>query len=201
MVSVTLARRVAIGLIAMLLQTVAEAHAVNDAMGGFIAGARHPVSGVDHLLAMLAVGVWGVVIGGACVWLLPVVFPLVMALGAIAGIVRLPLPPIEFGIAASLIALGSAVAMTWRPGVMLAVATVALFAIFHGYAHGQELLSGTAALPYCVGFVCTTGLLHAVGIAIGQITRVPRGMLGVRCVGIGMATWGMVLVVNLVTGP
>ena len=125
---------------------------------GFLNGLRHPVSGLDHVLAMVAVGLWGAQLGAPAIWLLPVTFPLVMAFGGFLGLLGVPLPGVEVGVAASAILLGSLVAAEARPPLWLGAAVVAFFAVFHGHAHGTELPAGQSGLLYSVGFVTATGL-------------------------------------------
>ena len=145
----------------------ASAHAIGANAGGFLSGLAHPVFGPDHLLAMFAVGLWGAQIGGRSVWELPVAFPLIMALGGTLGIVGVPLPYTEILIAASMIVLGLAVALAWRPPSWLSIAVVGAFAIFHGHAHGVELPSSADPFAYALGFVIATGLIHLAGIGFG----------------------------------
>ena len=113
----------------------------------------HPLFGPDHLVAMLAVGLWGAFLGPPAIWLLPIIFPLVMALGGVLGILGIPLPGVELGIALSAIVLGLMVALAARPQLLMAALLVGAFAIFHGYAHGAELPPGNEPVVYFVGFV------------------------------------------------
>lgn len=178
------------------LSLPAWAHVEAGSGGGLLAGFLHPVSGLDHVLAMVAVGLWGAQLGAPAIWMLPVAFPLVMALGGFLGLLGVPLPGIEIGIALSGVVLGVAVLARWRPPLFLSLALVAIFAVFHGYAHGAELPEGASALAFSVGFVVATGLLHAAGISLGLIQRLPRGTELVRglgaIVGLGGAwfLWG-----------
>jgi urease accessory protein len=145
----------------------AHAHQAHDASSGFASGFVHPLFGFDHLLAMLAVGVWGAQRGGRSVWTLPVVFPLIMAAGGVFGVAGLGLPQVELWIAVSVVALGLAIAAAWNPREWIALALVAFFAVFHGYAHGAELPAAADPLAYGFGFVAATGLIHVAGIAFG----------------------------------
>jgi urease accessory protein len=115
----------------------ALAHTGEGGAGGFLSGLAHPVFGLDHVVAMVAVGLWGVFLGQPAIWLLPIVFPLVMAFGGVLGIVGVPLPAVETGIAASAIVLGAMVALAARPPLWAAAALVGALAIVHGYAHGK----------------------------------------------------------------
>lgn len=155
--------------------TAAQAHGEASAAGGWLAGLAHPVSGLDHVLAMLAVGLWGAQLGAPAVWLLPVVFPMVMAFGGFLGLVGIGLPGVEIGIALSACLLGAAVLAAARLPLALTGGLVAVFAVFHGHAHGTELPAGADGLAYSVGFVVATGLLHAAGIALGTVRRLPQG--------------------------
>lgn len=153
----------------------ALAHVTKGQAYGLLTGFMHPLSGTDHVLAMVAVGLWGAQLGAPAIWVLPVAFPLVMAMGGMLGFLGVPLPGIEYGIAASAIVLGAAVAFEVRPPLVVAALLVGIFAIFHGYAHGTELPPGQSAMLYSLGFVVATGCLHAVGIGIGTAHRWPWG--------------------------
>lgn len=178
-------------LLAALTPALALAHQEAGQATGLLAGLTHPVSGMDHLLAMVAVGLWGAVLGQPAIWVLPVAFPLMMALGGLMGLLGFPLPGVEIGIAASAIVLGTVVLTEQRPPLMLATLITALFAIFHGHAHGAELPEGASALTYSLGFVISTGLLHAVGILIGTVHGRQFGRKVVRAAGGGVAIAGL----------
>jgi len=168
------------------------AHTQQGQAQGFLTGLRHPVSGLDHVLAMIAVGLWGAQLGAPAVWLLPVTFPMVMAFGGFLGLVGIPLPGVEVGIALSALLLGVMVAREARPPVLAAAALVGFFAIFHGHAHGTELPPGQSGLMYSVGFVVATGCLHGVGIAIGVVHRWAWGRALLRLAGTAVAVAGIV---------
>ncbi len=176
-------RVAAFALFAALYAQSALAHLVNGEATGFLTGFLHPISGLDHVAAMVAVGLWGAQLGAPAIWILPVAFPLVMAFGGMLGFVGVPLPGIEFGIAASAITLGAAVMFEVRPPLVVAALIVGFFAIFHGYAHGTELPAGQSALLYSMGFVIATGCLHALGIGIGTVHRWTWGQRFVRGAG------------------
>jgi urease accessory protein len=161
----------------------AWAHVESGQAGGFLSGLAHPVSGPDHVVAMIAVGLWGAQLGMPALWVLPVAFPLLMAVGGMLGLIGIPLPGVEVGIALSAVVLGALVLGRVRLPLVAAVAVVAFFAIFHGHAHGTELQAGQNAMLYSLGFVIATGLLHAVGIAIGLIQRWDPGRQAVRGAG------------------
>jgi urease accessory protein len=147
----------------------AHAHVGGGELGGFLSGFQHPLFGVDHLLAMLAVGIWGAQMGGRRVWTLPVTFPLIMTVGGIAGMAGLALPSVETGVALSVLALGLAIAFAWRPFEWIALLLIAVFAVFHGHAHGVELPSAADPAAYSSGFVIATGLIHIAGIGMGLL--------------------------------
>ena len=126
---------------------------------------------------------WGAYLGAPALWLLPVIFPMVMAFGGALGILGVPLPGTEVGIALSGLLLGLAVAFAARPPLWIAGTLVGVFAIFHGHAHGTELPHAANAFTYAIGFVIATGLLHLSGIALGLLTRWPWGGAVVRAGG------------------
>lgn len=174
---------------ALLIAPPALAHDGTGLAGGFVSGFLHPLNGLDHMLAMVAVGLWGAFLGRPLIVVLPVIFPTVMALGAMLGMANAPIPPVELGIALSVVTLGLLIAGGVRAPVWLACLIVAVFAIFHGYAHGTELPSAADPVGYSVGFVLSTGLLHLVGIALGLLHKLRGGRVGTRVVGglIGLA--------------
>ncbi len=168
----------------------ALAHEQAGVAGGLASGMLHPLTGVDHVIAMVAVGIWGAQLGAPEIWLLPVTFPLVMAFGGVIGVQRIPLPMPETVIALSAIVLGAAVAVRARVPFVAAVAVVAAFAIFHGHAHGVELPGAASPLAYGAGFVIATGLLHLCGIAIGALSRWPAGERFIQALGAAIAALG-----------
>jgi urease accessory protein len=174
----------------LLLAASASAHEGGVA-GGFSSGFMHPVLGWDHIVAMVAVGLWGAFLGRPAIWVLPIVFPMVMAFGGAIGLSGLHLPAVETGIALSAIVLGAVVAFAVRPPIWVAAAVVGSFAVFHGYAHGVELPKAADPLAYSLGFVVATGLLHLLGIAIGLVVRWPAGKIAVRAVGAAIAMAGV----------
>ncbi|MDS4071190.1 MAG: HupE/UreJ family protein [Candidatus Competibacter sp.] len=174
----------------LLWPMAAFAHARGGETTGFFRGVEHPVSGLDHVLAMVAVGLWGAQLGQPAIWILPVTFPIVMAFGGMLGLMGVKLPGIEVCIALSAIALGFMVLREAKPNLWAAAMLVAFFAIFHGHAHGTELPDGANGLLYSIGFVMATGTLHAVGIGIGTIHRWPRGRLALRVAGTAVMAGG-----------
>ena len=180
----------------MVASTPAWAHSEAGVPGGLLSGFLHPLSGLDHMVAMVSVGLWGAMLGAPAIWVLPIAFPLVMALGGVLGVLGVPVPPPELMIALSAVVLGLAVACAARAPLWVAGIIVASFAIFHGYAHGQELPESSNALAYGVGFVVATGLLHAVGISAGLLTRYRSGAFAIRLVGAGVAVLGVFFLRN-----
>jgi urease accessory protein len=182
--------KAAFAAVSIFLAASAFAHEGGVA-GGFSSGFMHPVLGWDHVAAMIAVGLWGAFLGRPAIWVLPIVFPMVMALGGAIGLSGLHLPAVETGIALSAIVLGAVVALAVRPPTWVAAIIVGSFAIFHGYAHGVELPRAADPLAYSLGFVIATGLLHLVGIGIGLVVRWPAGKVAVRAVGAAIACAGV----------
>jgi urease accessory protein len=181
-----------------LVATPALAHP-NPGLGvGFVSGFTHPLTGIDHILAMVAVGIWGTQLRKPAIWLLPLTFPLVMSLGGALGVRGVPLPAVEIGVAASAAVLGLMIVLSARPPIAVAAAIVGLFAIFHGYAHGVELPKAAYPLAYGVGFVLSTGLLHVTGITLGLIERWPIGVKALRGMGAGISAVGVYLLLGLI---
>jgi urease accessory protein len=162
---------------------IAHAHIIESGAGGLGSGFAHPLTGPDHFLAMFAVGLWGAQIGGRPVWTLPVTFPLIMVIGGIIGILGIPLPGTEIGIAVSIIALGLAIALDWRPPEWVALLLISVFAICHGYAHGTELPATADPADFAIGFVIATGMIHIFGIVVGLALQKPLD--GRLCRGLG----------------
>jgi urease accessory protein len=194
-------RQIAVLCLLLLSSRSAFAHILEgDAAGGFISGFMHPISGWDHILAMVSVGLWGAQLGAPAIWLLPVTFPMVMAFGGMLGLMGVPLPGTEVGIALSAIGLGAVVATEARPPLWAAAVLVGFFAIFHGHAHGTELPPDENGVLYSVGFVVATGLLHLTGIAIGLIHRWGIGQMVLRVGGVGVAAAGCFFLYDALMG-
>ena len=166
------------------------AHEGAAAGGGFASGFTHPIFGWDHVAAMVAVGLWGAFLGRPAIFMLPVAFPVVMALGGALAIAGVHVPAVEIGIAVSALVIGSLVALAVRPPLVVAAAIVAVFALFHGHAHGTEMPSMASPIAYAAGFVIATGLLHLAGIGFGLLARWPTGALAVRTGGAAIAVAG-----------
>jgi len=183
---------VAAGLAALASSTPALAHVQEGQAKGLLNGLLHPISGLDHVLAMVSVGLWGAQLGPPAVWLLPVTFPMVMAVGGFLGLVGIHVPGVEIGIALSVLLLGLMVALDGKPALVAAAVLVGAFAICHGHAHGTELPPGQNGLIYSLGFVVATGALHGLGIAIGAVHRWPIGRVALRAAGAVVALAGSV---------
>ncbi len=162
-----------------------SAHASSGTDGGLLSGILHPIMGVDHAVAMLAVGVWGVFLGRPAVFLLPVLFPLVMAIGGAfgSGGGAIPSIVIEMGIALSAIIFGLMILLASKTKLTTAALLVSVFALCHGYAHGSEIPDAAHPLMYAIGFVAATGTLHLIGIFLGTILNWSTGRLGLRITG------------------
>lgn len=173
----------------MLVPGTAVAHTGHAGDHPFLSGLTHPALGADHLLAMVAVGLWAAVIGGRAMWALPIAFVSAMLLGGLLGSAGVPLPGVEPMILASVVALGALTALAMRPGQATAVAFVALFGLFHGHAHGAEGPS-TGLASFAAGFVLTTMGLHFAGVALGRLAQgaLPRVIGGLTAVaGVALA--------------
>lgn len=193
-------RQIAV-MVGLLTPALALAHiGQGNISGGFVSGFTHPILGLDHVVAMVAVGLWGAQLRSPAIWVLPVTFPLVMAFGGLLGGLDMPIPGIEIGIAASAIALGLMVTFAARPPLWIAGLLVGLFAIFHGYAHGAELPESANPLAFAMGFVIATGALHVIGILIGLINRWPWGMRSLRTGGAAIAACGLYFLVPHLVG-
>jgi urease accessory protein len=164
----SMARRFALAAFVLFISAAAaEAHTGVGSAMGFSHGFGHPFSGLDHILAMVAVGLFAANLGGRALWLVPLSFVAMMAAGGALGIAGVDMPFVEIGIAASVIVLGLAVAMQWYLPVAGAMALVGFFAVFHGHAHGAEMPTDASGLAYGMGFLFATAILHLVGIGLG----------------------------------
>jgi urease accessory protein len=171
---------------AIVVPSLAMAHTGHGEVSGLAHGFAHPVGGLDHILAMVMVGVLAAQLGGRALWLVPASFVAVMALGGVLGLAGLGLPFVELGIALSIVVLGAAVAFRIAAPVAAAMALVGFFSIFHGYAHGAEMPETVGGLAYGAGFIAATALLHAVGLAGGLLlgrSGEARGVTLVRGLG------------------
>jgi urease accessory protein len=176
--------------------TAALAHVGDHSHMSFTEGLLHPFSGLDHVLAMVAVGLWASQLGGRALWLLPLTFPVVMAVGAALGLNGVTLPWVEVGIAGSVMVLGAVVALALRPALAVSIPLIGAFALLHGYSHGIELPASASALSYGAGFIAATLVLHAIGIATGLIAGRLPVRFAARTAGGAIAALGVVLLVT-----
>ncbi len=190
--------RAAAAAILVAIPGAALAHPGHDA-GGFAHGLVHPLGGLDHVLTMVAVGLYAALPGGRALWLVPATFVGVMAIGGALGATGYPLPYVETGIALSVIVLGLAVALRVSLPTLGAMALAGLFAIFHGHTHGAEMPLGVSGVTYAAGFMLATALLHGAGIAIGLVAgRLAEhgGWRVAQAAGGAMALAGIALLAN-----
>ncbi|MCW5710343.1 HupE/UreJ family protein [Shinella sp.] len=187
-------RRIPLALAALAVTAApAFAHLNPDEHGSFMAGFSHPLFGLDHILVMVAVGLWAAQIGGKALWGVPAAFVATMAIGFGLALAGVDLPFVEPAILASVVALGLLVAMAVKLDTAASSAIVAVFALFHGHAHGGELGSA-GALEFGTGFVVATALLHVAGIGLGLgIARLSGGGAAARILGAVTALAGLVL--------
>ena len=193
--------RPALALAAALVPSVAFAHPGHGDAVGFVSGFGHPVGGLDHVLAMVLVGVFAFQLGGRALWLVPATFVLVMAAGGALGMAGIGVPFVETGIALSIVALGAAIAFGVKAPVAVAMAAVGLFAVFHGHAHGAEMPESAAGAAYAAGFMLATALLHAAGVGFGVlIGRVgeSRGPIVTRLAGAAAGLAGVAILVGAI---
>jgi urease accessory protein len=184
------------GLIALALlgmSGVAHAHTSGLPHLDFAAGLAHPLGGLDHILAMVAVGLWATQLGSRALWLVPLTFVLTTAVGGLLGFLGVTLPYVEVGIAGSVVILGILVTLSSRLPLAFSMALVGLLAIFHGYAHGAEMAAEASAFWYSLGFMLATALLHLTGIGIGLVTRQGIPAQALRFGGAAIAASGVFL--------
>ncbi len=186
------AAKLGVAIFCFMVAPLAHAHVERGGAGGFVSGYEHPWSGLDHIAAMIAVGLWGAQLGAPAIWLLPVTFPLIMAVGGFLGLMGIPLPGVEIGIGLSALLLGSAVGVEFKPkNLWWAALLIGVFGLFHGHAHGTELPAGGNGLLFSLGFVLATGTLHGMGIALGFIHRWSAGKSVLRLCGAVIAFGGV----------
>lgn len=179
-------------ILSMLATLPAYAHTGIGAVHGLLDGIIHPLIGIDHLLVMLAVGLWAAMRGGKSLWLLPLAFVTAMGVGAGLSMLGITINAAETWVAASVVAAGVLVWRNTRMSSVLAVALVSVFALAHGYVHALELTDGANALAYSAGFLLTTAALHGLGLAVGLLAaarlRMLGAVLGLICalVGVGL---------------
>lgn len=175
-----------------LFAGTASAHTGNHAVTGFDSGLAHPLLGLDHLLAMIAIGLWAAQQGGRALWAVPAAFVGAMLLGGGMVLAGLSLQYVETGIAASVLVLGLLIATRRQWAVKAGMAIAAGFALFHGYAHGLEMPQATSPVLYALGFVLATVFLHGIGIAGSLI-----GRHAMQAAGVGIAASGLVMIFGI----
>lgn len=200
MICVRLVVMMAVALLATVLAQPACAHTQVGVPGGLLNGFLHPLTGPEHVVAMIAVGIWGAQLGAPAIWVLPITFPLVMAFGGVLGVLGVPLPVPGVVVALSGVVLGAAVAANLRVPFALAALVVGVFATFHGHAHGAELPAAANAFAYGTGFVVATGMLHLCGILLGTLLRWPLGAQVIRGIGAAIAATGLVFLAISMNG-
>lgn len=181
---------VTLALFALSLPSLAHAHTGIGHASGWVHGLAHPIGGLDHVCAMIAVGLWAAQMGGRAVWLVPLTFAAVMALGGVLGMAVIPLAFVEQGIVMSLLVLGVLIAATVRLPLAVSATMVGIFALFHGYAHGAEMPQSAPGLAYAAGFILSTVLLHASGIGIALFARRTGRAEWLRLAGVAIALCG-----------
>ncbi len=185
-----------LALLAIGFPSLAYAHVGVGAVHGFMHGLAHPFSGLDHVCAMVAVGLWATQMGGRAMWRVPLTFVGVMALGGMLGMANIPVPFVEGGIAMSLLVLGVLIAAAVRLPLAVSAAIVGVFAVFHGYAHGAEMPQDASGLEYAAGFVLATVLLHASGIAVALLANNHGRAQWLRFTGAAIALCGGILFIG-----
>ena len=168
----------------------ALAHPGHAGAGGLVHGFVHPVTGIDHVLAMIAVGVLAAQFGGRALWLVPTSFLVAMAIAGVIGMAGIPVKIVEAGIGLSVVILGLMIAFQIKPPRLVAMVVVGFFALFHGYAHGSEMPNGLAALSFVAGFLVTTALLLAAGVGLGLLLQ--RRILSRRLIQAGGGAMALV---------
>ena len=184
---------IVIGLAAVSLASAAQAHTLGAHGAGFAAGLAHPFTGLDHLLAMMAVGLWAAQLGGRARWAVPLAFLGAMAAGAGLALAGVALPLVEAGVASSVLALGLLIAFAARLPTAAGAILVGAFAVFHGHAHGNELPQAASEALYAMGFLLATGALHAVGLGSGALMHRGLKPVWLQAIGGGIAAAGLIL--------
>lgn len=182
----------------VLASTSAFAHTGHSEIG-LVHGFSHPITGIDHVLAMIATGLLAAQLGGRALWLIPLAFVSIMMVGGAVGMAGIAMPFAEFGVALSLVIFGLGVAFPFGFQTPAVTALVGLFALFHGHVHGLEMPAAASGLYYMAGFACATTLLHAVGIGLGiGLARAKSDHLTIQIGGSAIALFGMVMLTNLI---
>ncbi|MDB6124398.1 MAG: hupE [Pedosphaera sp.] len=176
-----------------LTPVLAQAHHLPGQSNGFASGLNHPIHGLDHILAMVAVGLWAMQLGGRAIWLVPASFVSLMAVGGVLGMAGVQVPMVETGIIASVLVLGILIATGARLPLVVSMAVVGLFAVFHGHAHGAELPKAASGVSFGFGFVLATIALHACGLALGLLAQKRFPIPAIRLAGAAIAIAGFCL--------
>lgn len=179
--------------LAMGIPSLAHAHIGMGEANGFLHGFGHPFTGLDHLCAMIAVGLWAAQTGGRALWAVPLAFVSVMVFGGVFGMAEIHLPLFEAGIVISMLMLGVFVAAAVRLPLAASILMVGLFALCHGYAHGAEMPTSASAVGYAGGFAFATALLHVAGIGLGVGIEKIASAKFVRFAGGAVALYGLIL--------
>jgi urease accessory protein len=174
-----------------LMPTLAQAHHLPGESSGFASGFTHPVHGLDHILAMVAVGLWAMQLGGRAIWMVPASFVSLMALGGALGMMGVQVPMVEAGIIASVLVLGVLIATAAKMPLVASMAVVGLFAMFHGFAHGMELPKAASGVSFGSGFVLATIALHACGLGLGLLAQKRFPLPALRLAGAAIAIAGL----------
>lgn len=190
-------RNILVAIAAMLLlPQSAMAHTVMSSSSGFVHGLSHPFTGLDHMLAMLAVGLWAAQMGGRKLWLVPGAFVTAMVLGGVIGFAGVSLPYVEMGIVASVIVLGVFISGAFKLTMAISTLVIGTFAVFHGYAHGAEMSQGLGPVTYSIGFVLATAALHMIGMLAGMGVQNRNADKAVRLAGAAIAFSGVYLAIS-----
>jgi urease accessory protein len=188
--------RVLLIVVCLLVSSPAFAHS-GHSTADFASGFTHPFGGIDHVLAMVAVGLLAATLGGRALWAVPAAFVTMMVVGGALGFARVQLPGTEIGIAVSIVVLGALMMFGWprsgtgKRAISSVVAVAGAFAVAHGYAHGSEMPAASHAAAYMIGFVCSTVILHGLGMVTGLTVFARPGIA--RMTGTAITTWGLVI--------
>ncbi len=183
-------------IVLLLIPSLALAHTGIGLHNGWLHGFTHPLSGLDHVLAMIAVGLWAAQMGSRIIWLIPLIFVAVMGLGGLLGIITLPMAFAEYGIMLSLLVLGALLACRKHLPLSASIILVGLFALSHGYAHGSEMPQSISIFSYATGFMLATMLLHLCGIGLALMARNFASVNWIRFSGIMIACYGGFLIAH-----
>ena len=182
--------------LSLMFPTLAFAHTGVGQITGFMHGFGHPVGGADHILAMVAVGLWAAQIGGRALWVVPCTFVSIMVLGGILGFSGVLVPFVEEGILVSILILGILIAGAFKLPLVYSSLLVGIFAIFHGHAHGAEMPESIGAASYAVGFALATAMLHLAGIGLGMLMKKINMQTVTRFAGAAIAVSGIYLAIS-----